>query len=136
MRSPTFALVCVAATLTLLAVGSEGGTNVRLEMWDGCLCAGPAHSRSYEQLEAERVKRMLFGTNVTVTPVDGTLAPLSFLRKHLAGSKLESRTDFYRKVVIYRQATNGTYSVLSRSPRLMMSDTKEGDLILYYMEVY
>ena len=32
----------------LAANAAEHGIKVRLEMWEGCLCAGPKHRRSYE----------------------------------------------------------------------------------------
>ena len=116
----------------MLAASSERDTNVRLEIWTGCLCASPDHSRTYEQLEAERFKRMMFGTNVTVTAADSTLRPRSFLQKQLTANRLW-QFDFYGRGVIYRQGTNGTYFVFSRSPRrLKMSDMKSGDLVLHY----
>jgi hypothetical protein len=124
--------------MTLSAFVAEPQAKVRLEMWAGCLCGGPDCARTYEQLKAERAKRMLFAKDAVVTSEESKLTPRAFLRKHLDDSKLKDRAVFFWKGVVYRRGSDAkSYSVQFRSlKKLKMADFKDGDLIVYYQEVY
>ena len=129
----------IVAGIALASFAAEPATKIRLEMWEGCLCGGPTHSRTYAQLKDERAKRMSFGTDVTLTPDDAKLAPLALLRQHLAENKLKDRADFYWMGVVYRCAADGqSYVVHFRGAlrKFKLSDAKDGDLIVYYKESY
>lgn len=133
-----FILACVAAC-AFVSIAAEPAIRVRLEMWDGCLCAGPKHSRTYDQLKDERAKRMLYGADATVSAESSNLPPLDFLRQNLRDNKSDNQAAFYRNCIVYRRALIATtYTVHFRgSPRkLKMSDMRDGDLIVYYKEVY
>jgi hypothetical protein len=139
MRFSRCLLFAVVTSLPLFAVAAESPTGVRLEMWKGCLCGSPDHSRTYDQLKTERDTRMLFGTNVAFTSVGAKLSPQAFLRSHLGDSNLKGEVDFYWKGVVYRRAADGkSYLVHSNGAlrKFKMSDFKDGDLIVFYRESY
>jgi hypothetical protein len=132
-------ILAFVAGLALVSFAAESVTKVRLEMWEGCICRGPKCSRTYDQLKDERTKRMLFGTDVSVTREDVKLTPLALLRQHLAGNKLKDSADFYWKGVVYRRAAGGKpYAVHFRGAlrEFKLSDTKDGDLIVCYKESF
>lgn len=83
---------------------------------------------------------MSFGTNVTVKAADMTLSPLAFLRLHLSDGNAKDRAGYYWKGVVYRRAADGhSYSLFFHGgslKKLRMIDMKDGDLIVYYPEVF
>lgn len=112
-------------------------TSIRLGMWEGCLCGGLDHFRTYAQLQADADKRISFSTNVTVEANQAKAKPLTFLKQHLHDSKLKERADFYWLGIVYRRSADGkTYSALHRGTLsgLRMGEMKDGDLIVYYPE--
>src|SRR4051794_18859518 len=112
MRLRYHLILVLLAGFTVASFGAEPATKVRLEVWEDCLCGSPTHSRNYEQLKDERVKRMLFGTDVALTPGDAKLAPLALLQQHLPGNKLKDRIHFYFMGVVYRRSDDGhSYAV-------------------------
>lgn len=131
----------ILASVAGLAVSAQAAppeVKVRLEMWEGCLCVGPDHAKTYEQLKGERAKRMLFGKDVTVTASEAKLAPLAFLGRHIDDGKLKGEVDFYWKGVVYRRGSDGqSYTVQFRGfKKLTLADFMDGDLIVYYRESY
>jgi len=133
-----FILVLVAG-FALASFAAEPTTKIRLEMWEGCLCVGPTHSRTYDQVKDERAERMAFGTDVTLTHHEAELAPLALLRQKLGESKLKDKVAFYWKGVVYRRVGDGrSYAVHFRGAirKFSLSDAKDGDLIVFFSESY
>jgi len=123
----------------MASLAAEPATKVRLEMWSGCLCDGPYHSRTYDKLKDERAERMLFGADVTLTNERANLAPLDLLKRALAGSNLQARADLYWVGVVYRRDGDGkSYSVHFRGglKKFKLSEAKDGDLIVCFQEIY
>jgi hypothetical protein len=116
----------------------EPALTVRLEFWSGCLCEGPTHARSYEQLDLERPKRMQFGADVTLTTEDKKLSASDLRRRFLGDQKFEGVFRFYDQGVIYRRDSDGhsTVSYRGRLSKFRLADAKSGDLIVFYSEGY
>jgi hypothetical protein len=134
-----FFSIAVVITLALIAAAAAPLKTVRLEMWEGCLCAGPTHSRNYDQLKEERAKRMLFGTDAAITIDDRKLSTFAFLASRLGDNKLKDRLDFFRYAILYRRGSHSphSYSLHSRAvKKFKMRDLNEGDLIIFYQETY
>jgi hypothetical protein len=116
--------------LNLLGALSEASAKeaprIRIEMWEGCLCDGSIHSRSYAQLAAERPGRMLFGVDATVSEEDLKARSLrALLEKHLANNPLKSRIEFY-----YQTWYAGSIR------KVKTKDLKDGDLLIYFKEAF
>lgn len=139
MNARHYFILAIVAGFGRMSFAAEPVAKIRMEMWEGCLCGGPTHSRTYEQLKVERAKRMSFGTDVALTPDDAKLSPLALLMQKLGESKLKGSANFLRGVVVYRRSADGqSYSVHFRGAlrKFALSEVKDGDLIVYYQESY
>ena len=111
---------------------------VRVEIWTGCLCGSPIHPNTYEELQKQRAKRMLFGQDFVITATDRDQDPIAFLVRHLPEQKKKLAGHIFKGVAYHPTSDGRSYSrYMNRNLwRLQMKDLRGGDLLVCYPEVY